>query len=302
MQPLTDPPTALPDAAIIAFWQEHAGGQTPLEAWYHADGFNAEHATEAFLRAARDAFWDASKARVQINVDVKFERERGEGGRMLVRVSMPKRFVPSFSFDGRAFVVVSAMVPGRMHEFPAQGNASAPRVRAPMTSEATMFRPGDAFDAPPPKEMLRAARAATFQPPPPVPFPAPPQRVSPPAERSVRPVGPPPAPPRAPEAVPEPAPPREEPTTDRAARPAEAPLPRPLVRPPRPAPERVSDAKAAAPIPPIPPLPPTPPPAPRVKSILDDDPPPPAPIPIGLVLVFVAGIVLFAAAMVFAFR
>ncbi|NBS41660.1 hypothetical protein EBS80_03285, partial [bacterium] len=139
------------DGAKNRLWSAHRGSRNaPMQAWYWADGFRAEDASEAFLAGLRDAFWSSGKVRVVVNADVVLERGSGPEDATFVRINMPDRFVPSFSSGGKTFAAIRVLSDAMVDFSVMTGDGKTPSVRVPMRSVRTEFRPGAADDLPVP--------------------------------------------------------------------------------------------------------------------------------------------------------
>ncbi len=144
-----------------AEWHRRAREKIPHRTWYFCSEVDTE--SPAMLEELKLVFWNPQKGRVALDVDVKRDVIADCPTSSFLRITMPERFVPHFTTEGKTFVLYRATVGETLVDFGRLWDGVVPiEIRLGASTHTIMgdlSRAVDKHDAPPPSGLLRAAES-----------------------------------------------------------------------------------------------------------------------------------------------
>lgn len=132
-------------------WNTAASGAPPREAWYYGSRFGRVELTPEFLETLRRTFWS--------DVDAKYDETLAIDGVPLLRVTLPRKFVPHFDAEFTGFFLYKAASSLTVVDFGKLWGgpiAEAPRHETSVEAAPDADLPPDPTDTPAPGALLRA--------------------------------------------------------------------------------------------------------------------------------------------------
>ncbi len=150
------------DDAKTSRWNTAVGGDAPRQAWYYGPRIGKTALTPEFLETLRRVFW--------AGVDAKLDDALVINGIPLLRVTLPRKFVPHFNADDTTFYLYKAVSSLTIVDFGqlwGEPRAVERRRASPMTMVGNVGLVMDPADMPAPQGVLRAeqSRAERITPP-----------------------------------------------------------------------------------------------------------------------------------------
>lgn len=137
--------------AKTAKWSNASNGATPREAWYYGPRLGRTELTPDFLEVLRQTFWSGVEAKLDETLTIN--------GVPLLRVTLPKKFVPHFVSDDTTFYLYKAISALVVVDFgQVWGGPVAEKIRraSPMTMMGDVRSNVALDDTPAPRGVLRA--------------------------------------------------------------------------------------------------------------------------------------------------
>lgn len=135
-------------------WSTAANGAAPREAWYHGPRLGRTELTDDVLNELRRTFWSG--------VEVKFDETLTINGVPLLRVTLPRQFLPHFEADETTFYLYKAIAPNVVVDFGKLwgGPLAETILRAsPMTMNGDVRGVVAIDETPAPRGVIRAEQA-----------------------------------------------------------------------------------------------------------------------------------------------